>query len=115
MVHAVSRNFTIRDTNQIMEQLILRCQGDLNMYIRNEMLMQNHCMEIVHSLGLQLLDTMLPVDDWRTTQGFRTHWVKAQLSVLLVSSQMSPSLHPPQFHPRDPLKKKKKNTHEGGG
>ena len=46
-----------------MEQLILRCQGDLNMYIRNEMLMQNHCMEIVHSLGLQLLDTMLSVDD----------------------------------------------------
>ena len=32
MVHAISRNFTIRDTNQIMEQLILRCQGDLNVY-----------------------------------------------------------------------------------
>ena len=30
MVHTISRNFTIRDTNQIMEQLILRCQGDLN-------------------------------------------------------------------------------------
>ena len=26
MVHAISRNFTIRDTNQIVEQLILRCQ-----------------------------------------------------------------------------------------
>ena len=63
MIHAISRNFTIRDTNQIMEQLILRCQGDLNMYIRNEELMQNHCKEIVHSLGLQLLETMLPVDD----------------------------------------------------
>ena len=63
MVHAISRNFTIRDTNQIMEQLILRCQGDLNVYIRNEMLMHNHCMEIVGSLGLKMLDAMLSVDD----------------------------------------------------
>ena len=63
MVHAISRNFTIRDTNQIMEQLILRCQGDLNVYIRNEMLMRNHCMEIVGSLGLKMLDAMLSVDD----------------------------------------------------
>ena len=63
MVHAISRNFTIRNTNQIMEQLIIRCQGDLNVYIRNEMLMHNHCMEIVGSLGLKMLDTMLSVDD----------------------------------------------------
>ena len=63
MVHAISRNFTIRDTNQIMEQLILRCQGDLNVYIRNETLMHNHCMEIVGSLGLTMLETMLSVDD----------------------------------------------------
>ena len=63
MVHAISRNFTIRDTNQIMEQLILRCQGDLNVYILNEMLMHNHCMEIVGSLGLKMLDAMLSVDD----------------------------------------------------
>ena len=63
MVHAISRNFTIRDTNQIMEQLILRCQGDLNVYIQNEMLMHNHCMEIVGSLGLKMLDSMLSVDD----------------------------------------------------
>ena len=63
MVHAISRNFTIRDTNQIMEQLIIRCQGDLNVYIRNETLMHNHCMEIVGSLGLTMLDTMLSVDD----------------------------------------------------
>ena len=63
MVHAISRNFTIRDTNRIMELLILRCQGDLNMYIQNELLMQNHCMDIVRSLGLQMLDTMLAVDD----------------------------------------------------
>ena len=63
MVHAISRNFTIRDTNQIMEQLILRCQGDLNIYIQNEMLMHNHCMEIVGSLGLKMLDAMLSVDD----------------------------------------------------
>ena len=63
MVHTISRNFTIRDTNQIMEQLILRCQGDLNVYIRNETLMHNHCMEIVGSLGLTMLDTMLSVED----------------------------------------------------
>ena len=63
MVHTISRNFTIRDTNQIMEQLILRCQGDLNVYIQNEMLMHNHCMEIVGSLGLKMLDAMLSVDD----------------------------------------------------
>ena len=63
MVHTISRNFTIRDTNQIMEQLILRCQGDLNVYIQNETLMQNHCMEIVGSLGLTMLDTMLSVED----------------------------------------------------
>ena len=63
MVHSISRNFTIRDTNQIMEHLILRCQGDLNVYIQNEMLMHNHCMEIVGSLGLKMLDAMLSVDD----------------------------------------------------
>ena len=63
MVYAISCNFTIRDTNQIMEQLIIRCQGDLNVYIRNEMLMHDHCMEIVGSLGLKMLDTMLLVDD----------------------------------------------------
>ena len=63
MVHAISRNFTIRDTNQIMEQLIIRCRGDLNVYIRNETLMHNHCMEIVGSLGLTMLDAMLSVDD----------------------------------------------------
>ena len=63
MVHAISRNFTIRDTNQIIEQLIIRCRGDLNVYIRNETLMHNHCMEIVGSLGLTMLDTMLSVDD----------------------------------------------------
>ena len=63
MVHAISRNFTIRDTNQIMEQLIIRCRGDLNVYILNETLMHNHCMEIVGSLGLTMLDTMLSVDD----------------------------------------------------
>ena len=63
MVHAISRNFTIRDTNQIMEQLIIRCRGDLNVYIHNETLMHNHCMEIVGSLGLTMLDTMLSVDD----------------------------------------------------
>ena len=34
MVHAISCNFTIRDTNQIMEQLIQRCQGNLDQYIR---------------------------------------------------------------------------------
>ena len=63
MVHTISRNFTIRDTNQIMEQLILRCQGDLNVYIRNETLMHNHCMDIVSSLDLKMLDTMLSVED----------------------------------------------------
>ena len=63
MVHTISRNFTIRDTNQIMEQLILRCQGDLNVYIRNETLMHNHCMDIVSSLGLKMLDAMLSVED----------------------------------------------------
>ena len=63
MVHTISRNFTIRDTNQIMEQLILRCQGDLNVYIQNEALMHNHCMESVGSLGLTMLDTMLSVED----------------------------------------------------
>ena len=63
MVHAISRNFTIRDTNQIMEQLILRCQGDLNLYIRDELLMHNHCMDIVRSLNLTMLETMLSVDD----------------------------------------------------
>ena len=51
MVHAISRNFSIKDTNQIMEQLIQRCQGNLEQYIRNELLMHNHCMEIVRSLN----------------------------------------------------------------
>ena len=46
-----------------MEQLILQCQGDLNVYIQNETLMHNHCMEIVGSLGLKMLDAMLLVDD----------------------------------------------------
>ena len=55
MVHTISRNFTIRDTNQIMEQLILRCQGDLNVYIQNEALMHNHCMEVWVPLALLCL------------------------------------------------------------
>ena len=38
-------------------------QGNLNVYIQNEMLMHNHCMEIVGSLGLKILDSMLSVDD----------------------------------------------------
>ena len=48
---------------KIMEQLILRCQSDLNMYIRDEMLMHNHCMDIIRSLNLKMLETMLSVDD----------------------------------------------------
>ena len=63
MVHAISRNFTIRDTNQIMEQLIQRWQGNLDQYLRDEMLMHNHCLEIVRSLNLTMLDQMLSVDD----------------------------------------------------
>ena len=63
MVDAISCNFTIRDTNQIMEQLILQCQSNLNVYIQNETLIHNHCMEIVGSLGLKMLDAMLLVDD----------------------------------------------------
>ena len=62
MVHAISRNFTIKDTNQIMEQLIQRCQGNW-INIRDEMLMNNHCLDIAHSLDLTMLDQMLPVDD----------------------------------------------------
>ena len=63
MVYAISCNFTIRDTNQIMEQLIIRCQSNLNVYIRNEMLVHNHCMEIVGFLDLKMLDAMLSVDN----------------------------------------------------
>ena len=58
IVHTISRNFTIKDTNQIME-----CQGNLDQYIMDEMLMNNHCLEIVHSLNLTMLDKMLLVDD----------------------------------------------------
>ena len=58
-----SRNFTIRDTNQIMEQLIQRCQGNLDQYILDEQLMLDHYLAIVRSLGLQMLDQMLLVDD----------------------------------------------------
>ena len=63
LVHTISRNFTIKNTNQIMEQLIQRCQGNLDQYIRDKMLMNNHCLEIVHSLNLTMLDKMLLVDD----------------------------------------------------
>ena len=63
MVHAISCNFTIKDTNQIMEQLFQRCQGNLDQYMQDKMLMNNHCLEIVHSLNLTMLDQMLPVDD----------------------------------------------------
>ena len=81
MVHAISRNFSIKDTNQIMEQLIQRCQGNLEQYIRNELLMHNHCMEIVQSLNLAMLETMLPVDDSMTKlPSSRTQCVKTQLS-----------------------------------
>ena len=63
MVHAISRNFTIKDTNQIMDQLIRRCQGNLTQYIQDGQLMLDHCIEIVRSLGLDMLDEMLVVDD----------------------------------------------------
>ena len=36
IVHTISRNFTIRDTNQIMDQPIQRCQGNLDQYIRDD-------------------------------------------------------------------------------
>ena len=58
--HAISRNFTIKDTNQIMDQLI---QGNLTQYIQDEQLTLDHCVEIVRTLGLQMLDQMLVVDD----------------------------------------------------
>ena len=51
LVHAISRNFTIKDTNQIMEQLIQRCQGNLDQFIRDEMVMHDHCLAIARSLG----------------------------------------------------------------
>ena len=63
MVHEISRNFTIRDTNRIMEQLIQRCHGNLDQYIRDEQLMLDHCLAIARSLGLEMLDRMLLVDD----------------------------------------------------
>ena len=61
--HLVQNQSTIGDTNQIMEQLIQRCQRNLDQYIWNELLMHNHCMEIVRFLNLAMLETMLPVDD----------------------------------------------------
>ena len=74
------RMFGIKNTNQIVEQLIQRCQGNLDQYIRDGMLMHDHCLAIVHSLGLEMmLDQMLPVDDQVATL-LRTHWVQTQLS-----------------------------------
>ena len=46
-----------------MEQLIQRCQGNLDQYILDEQLMLDHCLAIVRSLGLEMLDQMLLVDD----------------------------------------------------
>ena len=63
MVHAISRNFTMKNTNQIMDQLIQRCQGNLTQYMQNGQLMLAHCVEIVQSLGLVMLDKMQVVDD----------------------------------------------------
>ena len=63
MVHAISRNFTIKDTNRVMEHLIQRCKGNLDQYIFDEQVMLAHCREIVISLGLEMLDQMLLVDD----------------------------------------------------
>ena len=63
IVHLISRNFTIKDTNQIMDQLIQRCQGNLTQYIQDERLMLDHSIEIARSLGLEMLDQMLVVED----------------------------------------------------
>ena len=63
MVCAISRNFTMKDNGQIMDQLIPRCQGNLTQYMQDGQLMLAHCVEIVQSLGLVMLDEMQVVDD----------------------------------------------------
>ena len=104
MVHTISRNFTIRDTNQIMEQLILRCQGDLNVYIQNEMLMT-----IVWKLwapwALKCLTQCCQLRTRRLRLFLRTYWVKAQLSSCRCHCS-SPGAAPSP--PTPGLKKKKK-------
>ena len=63
LVHEISRNFTMKDTNQIMDQLIQRCRGNLTQYLQGDKLMLAHCVEIVQSLGLVMLPEMQMVDD----------------------------------------------------
>ena len=63
MVHAISRNFTMKDADQIMDKLIQRCRSNLTQYMQDSQLMLAHCVEIVQSLGLVTLDEMQLVDD----------------------------------------------------
>ena len=74
MVHAISRNFTMKDTNQIMDQLIQRCRGNLTQYMQNSQLMLAHCVEIVQSLGLVMLDEMQVVDSLYNPPGSAARW-----------------------------------------
>ena len=63
IVHGISRNFTMKDTNLIMDCLIQRCQGNLVPYITDGQLLIEHSVEIVHKLDLTMLAEMQVVED----------------------------------------------------
>ena len=54
MVHEISRNFTMKDTIKIMDQLILRSQGNLEQYRLDSDLILQHCVAIVKDLQKEM-------------------------------------------------------------
>ena len=63
IVHGISRNFTMKDTNLFMGHLIRRCKGNLIPYVEDRQLLLDHSVNIVQELGLSMLAEMQVVED----------------------------------------------------
>ena len=63
IVHGISRSFTMKGTNLIMDHLIRRCRGNLIPYMTDGQLLLDPSVNIVHELGLTMLAEMQVVED----------------------------------------------------
>ena len=63
IVHDISRNFTMKDTNLFMDHLIRRCKGNLIPYVEDRQLLLDHSVNIVQELGLSMLAERQVVED----------------------------------------------------
>ena len=63
IVHGISRNFTMKNTNLFMDHLIRRCKGNLIPYVEDRQLLLDHSVNIIQELGFTMLAEMQVVKD----------------------------------------------------